>query len=201
MKKQIILTVDKDGALAPFLQTCAFALYQKDQARWHRVEATQINGPLLNAADIREMVGTISKHFQDCRILISRKVLGVAYQTLNMAGFSIFEAEDISAKLLDGTLSDVMKNQAKPDQPPLEPQSPNRDGRFVFDLVRLQKAYPQVSSKKALMAFMTVADFLSLELICDHLPPWLEDLMKARDYRYSAKSEGLGALRYFIEKT
>jgi len=200
MNKQIIVTLDKDGVLSPFLQTCVFALHQKNEAHWHRVESFEMNSRLLNAMAIREAVSAVAEKYQNCRIIISLMISGIAYQMLHKAGFFIFEADEISGELLDTVLGDVMNSRAEPHLVPMEPQSPNGDGHFVFDLIRLQKAYPEVSSKKALMAFITAADFLTLELICDHLPPWLEELVKVRGYRYNRKSENPGALRYLIQK-
>lgn len=201
MNKQIIVTMDKDGALTPLLQAHVFALYQKSEAQWHHTASMERTGGMADAMAIRETVNAVAQRYSDCRIIVSKKVSGVAFQMLDKTGFSIFEADEISDELFNNALDDVMKSQAVPESPPIQPQSPKSDGHFVFDLVRLQKAYPQVSSKKALMPFFTAADFLTLELICDHLPPWLEELMKTRGYRYSRKSEATGTLSYFIEKT
>ncbi len=199
--KQIIVTLDKDGALTPLLQTHTFVLYLKNRAQWHRDESFELTGQMTDAAAIREIISAVAQHYQDSRIIISRKVTGIAYQTLDKAGFSIFEADEISDELFNSAMDDVMNSQIIPESPPMEPQSPKGDGHFVFDLVRLQKAYPQVSSKKALMAFITATDFLTLELVCDHLPPWLEEQMKVRGFRYSRISVAPGKLSYLIDKT
>lgn len=201
MNKQIIVTLDKDGALATLLQTRVFTLYHKSKAQWHNASSFELAGGMTDATLIRETVDALAKRYPDCRIIVSKRVSGVAFQMLNKTGFSIFETDEISDELFNNALDDVMKSQVIPESPPMEPKAPNGDGHFVFDLVRLQKAYPQVSSKKALMAFIAAADFITLELICDHLPPWMEEMMEARGYRYSRRSKTTGIMSYFIEKT
>ena len=200
MKKQIILTLGTDGEFAPFSETERFTLYQKEMARWHEAESFEQPVQIQTANTIRETVVALAARFPDCRIIVSRKVAGIAYQTLDKSGYSIFEADSMSDGLLNSILKDVLEIRAEPDLPPTEPQSPLGNGHYYFDLARLQKAYPEISSKRALMGFMTSADFLSLELVCDHLPPWMDDVMTSRGYGYSRKSRAEDAAVYTIVK-
>ena len=200
MKKQIVVTLGIDGGLVPFSETAHYALYQKEMARWHAAESCEPPVLLQNAHTIRETVRALASRYPGCRIIVSKKISGIAYQTLDQSGFSILEAESVSEGLLDNILKDVLASQVEPDLPPMEPQSPLGDGHYYFDLARLQKAYPEISSKRALMGFITGADFLSLELVCDHLPPWREDVMTSRGYGYSRKSRAADAAVYTIVK-
>ncbi|HOV41162.1 MAG TPA: Fe-only nitrogenase accessory AnfO family protein, partial [Oscillospiraceae bacterium] len=47
---------------------------------------------------------------------------------------------------------------------------------YYFDLAALQEKFPEISSKKALSQFFEETPFLELELVCTHLPPWIESL-------------------------
>ena len=198
MKKQIIVTLNRAGVLVSFADTECFVLWEKRQAHWHPADEWEYRLGHADAAAIREAVSALASRFEDCRIIVSRKVLGIPYQMLNKTGFSIFEADTVSDRLLDDIAKDVSESRAIADQPPAEPLSPHNDGHYYFDLVRLQKAYPEISSKRALMGFMSGADFVSLELICDHLPPWMEDVMNARGLQYRHSKEADGSSRYVI---
>ena len=54
---------------------------------------------------------------------------------------------------------------------PVETQTP---GIYFLDLGQLQTECPEVSSKKALLPFLSNTPFLELQLVCAHIPPWLE---------------------------
>ena len=198
MKKQIIVTLNRTGVLVPFANTEHFVLFEKRQADWHPADEWEYKPGHTDAAAIRETISTMASRFEDCRIIVSQKVLGIPYQMLDKTGFSIFEVDTVSDRLLDDIVKDVSQSQAIADQPPAEPQSSHGDGHYYFDLVRLQRAYPEISSKRALMGFMSSADFVSLELICDHLPPWMEDVMSARGLQYKHNKEADGSSRYVI---
>lgn len=191
MKKQIIVTKNNEN-LASFAEARHFVLYQKTEAKWRQADVYECPHSPGSAQALREMVGALTAHYEDCRVIVSKKVTGIAYQTLNKAGFEIFEADAVTEGLLDDVIADILSAQAAVDTPPQEPYSPQNDGNYYFDLVRLQKAYPEISSKRALMSFMQNAVFLSLELICDHLPPWMEDVMmtKGMHFRVDKTQEG-----------
>lgn len=198
MKKQIIATLNEAGVLVPLADTEHFVLFEKRRANWHPVDEWEYKRGHTDAAAIRETISTMASRFEDCRIIVSQKVLGIPYQMLDKTGFSIFEVDTVSDQLLDDIIEDVAKSQAIVDRPPVKPRSPHNDGHYYFDLFRLQKAYPEISSKRALMGFMSGADFVSLELICDHLPPWMEDVMSARGLQYKHNKEADGSSRYVI---
>ena len=181
----------------PYADTQRFVLYQRKEAQWQQVEmyaAQQTSG----VEALRNIIVALADRFE-CRVIVSQKVVGIAYQTLNKSGYEIFEAEAVTDELLDGIIQDILSAQAAQDSPPQEPVSPQNDGNYFFDLTRLQKAHPEVSSKQALRGFMQDSAFLSLELVCDHLPPWMEEMMKERGLKYRLQRED-GVSRVFISK-
>ena len=198
--KCIVVTLGADGTLAEFAETQRFVLFERKQAQWRETESCERDGRMDDAQAIRRTASWLASRFESCRIILSRKVSGIAYQTLGKSGYSIFEADDVSGGLLDDIIKDVLASRAEPDLVPMEPQSPLGDGHYFFDLARLQKAYPEITSKRALMGFMTGDDFLSLELVCDHLPPWMDEVLSARGYNYKRKSEGGDVAKYTIVK-
>lgn len=197
MRKQVIATMNRAGELVPCADTQRFVLYQRKEGQWQQVdyyEPQQTN----DAPALRDMITKLDTLFE-CRVIVSRKIVGVVYQMLNKSGFEIFEAEALTGELMDGILDDILLAQTAQDSPPQQPYSPQNDGNYFFDLVRLQKAYPEVSSKRALLSFMQNAAFLSLELVCDHLPPWMENMMKEKDLMCQLQREN-GVSRVIISK-
>jgi hypothetical protein len=197
MKKQVIATINMAGELVPCANTQRFVLYQRKEAQWIQTDYYEPQHT-NNAQTLRDVIRELNTRFE-CRVIVSRKIVGVAYQMLNQSGFEIFEAEAITDDLMDGIMDDILSAQAAQDDPPQQPYSPQNDGNYFLDLVRLQKAFPEVSSKRALMSFMQNAAFLSLELVCDHLPPWMENLIKEKDLLYRLQREN-GVSKVIISK-
>ena len=187
MRKQVIATMNTAGELASYDDAQRFVLYQRKEAQW---QPTDLYEPhrASGVQALRNIIVELAARFE-CRVIVSRKIVGVAYQTLNKSGYEIFEAEAVTDELMDGIIHDILSAQAVQDNPAQEPCSPQNDGNYYFDLARLQKAHPEISSKQALRRFMQDAAFLSLELVCDHLPPWMEDMMKERGFLYRPQRE------------
>ncbi|HWQ74586.1 MAG TPA: Fe-only nitrogenase accessory AnfO family protein [Syntrophomonas sp.] len=200
MNKQIIAALDGEGRLAAFTQAQCLVLWRKTEAQWRPDSGCDVAERPESAETIKNMVDDLAEKFADCHIIVAQKVSGLAYQLLNKKGYAIFEAEEISGELLDGIMQDILQAQAVPDLPPREPVSPQNDGNFYFDLVRLQKAFPEISSKMALQNFIRNVNFMSLELICDHLPPWMEQAMADRSLEYCARRDEAGVNRIFITR-
>jgi hypothetical protein len=199
MKKQVIAAVNMTGELASFTDARRFELYEKKQSKWRKADSYELLNKPETVQTFRDTIVELSAHFQSCRVVVSQKASGIAYQTLDRSGYAIFEADTLTDRLLDGVLCDIEAAQAVQDTPPMEPFSPNGDGNYFFDLARLQKTCPGVSSKKALMNFMRTSAFLSFELVCDHLPPWMEDVMKQKGLEYRTQREN-GLSRVTISK-
>jgi Fe-only nitrogenase accessory protein AnfO len=200
MKKQILAAMDLEDQLAVFTEAQRFVLLLKKEAKWQQDFSYDVFRQPETADEIRIIVNDLANQFKDCNIIVGRKVSGIAYQMLDKKGYAIFEAEAITDELLDIIIKDILKAQAIPDIPPQKPYSPQDDGNFYFDLARLQKACPEISSKMALMDFIRNTKFMSFELVCDHLPPWLEQAMEARGLEYDSKRDEEGFNRYLITR-
>jgi hypothetical protein len=125
---------------------------------------------------LRSELGVLAEALGDCRILAGTKISGIAYRTFDALGFSIFEINSFSPRILDDICREVAEQSGKTRAPvsksPAETAVP---GKYIFDLAALQEQYPEISSKKALQPFFRETPFLSLTLLCRHLPPWLEN--------------------------
>ncbi len=97
----------------------------------------------------------------------------------NQKGYCIFCAEMADQNTLDGMVKDMEDSDEKrrrkeemiKNAGPVETQTP---GIYFLDLAQLQKECPEISSKKALLPFFSNTPFLELQLVCAHIPPWLE---------------------------
>ncbi len=47
-------------------------------------------------------------------------------------------------------------------------------GRFTISIKEIQGNHPEVSSRMVLQEFIRTGAFIELEIVCDHVPPWIE---------------------------
>jgi Fe-only nitrogenase accessory protein AnfO len=199
MNEQIMVTQNQNGQLAALDQTQLFALYQNSHEGWRQCDVYAWP-QMRSAVSIRDAINDLANRFNNCRIVVSQKISGIAFQTLDKLGFDIIESQTVS----DAFFEDVIKEMSMPHDDeqdiPREPVSPQDDGHYFFDLIKLQKAYPDISSKKALKDFMEQKTFMSLELVCSHLPPWMEAVMSQRGLGYSVQPKDASACKVLIVK-
>ena len=107
-------------------------------------------------------------------------MLGIPFCVVDSFGFKIFSINELNNDCLDGIVEDIessnmiekMKKQIVENAMPVETET---EGIFYLDLVLLQTECPEISSKKALKDFLNTTPFLELQLLCNHIPPWLEN--------------------------
>jgi Fe-only nitrogenase accessory protein AnfO len=178
--QKIAISLDQSGYVRSMLEPGRIAVYKRNDVGWSVTESLTFM-PSESIAGLRSAIGNLAQRLQDCRIIVSKKVEGIAYQELNRLGFSIFETNQISDEVLDGVLKDIDESEKnKAAFVPKAPYSTMQDGHFFLDLVKLQEAYPDISSKNAFRSFLESTAFLSFTLLCAHLPPWVHDVAVQR---------------------
>ena len=63
-------------------------------------------------------------------------------------------------------------------------------GNFFISIKETQGKRPELSSKQILQSFIRKGSFASLEIVCDHVPPWIE--MESRTVGFKIETERQG---------
>ncbi len=195
MSQTIAVVCDAAGKMQTLSEAAQVMVYRQTPQGWQPDGAV----PVALGSDpiaMRAGMETLAAALDDCRILAGKKVEGIAYHCLNRLGFAIFEIDCLTDNILDEMLSDVQTAQ----QPAMEaypsaPWSPQNDGHYQLDLIRLQKEQPDISSKKAFRSFLETGTFLSFTLTCSHIPPWAEDMAKDRKLTMAVETLAGGVVR------
>ena len=101
---------------------------------------------------------------------------GLIYNVFDRMRFAIFEIDSLDDSMLDKIIADIhhnfheMNNNVPTVTTPVETTS----GIYYLDLIKLQNAHPDISSKKALRSFIDNKPFVRLDLVCSHIPAWLK---------------------------
>lgn len=57
------------------------------------------------------------------------------------------------------------------------------DGRYQISLKEIQEGNTGITTKQALLPFIRKGEFYELEVLCSHVPPWLEAELAAGNLR------------------
>ncbi len=143
--------------------------------------------------ELRVNMAELIEFLDGCKIFVARSANGALYFELEKAGFSVWEISGKPADFLSIILEDEEKERMAAQAvgvmgiPAPAERSP---GSFFISIKEVQGRSPAISSKQVLQQFIHEGQFRELEIICDHVPPWIE--MDAACRGFSLHSEKLG---------
>ncbi|MDR3363505.1 MAG: hypothetical protein LBS91_00920 [Clostridiales Family XIII bacterium] len=203
--QQIAALLRGDGALAGAEDAEAVAVYARgaEGAGGWTVGATipaalDYSSPSALNKTLRALIAGMP----DCRIVVGREIAGIPYHVFCRQGFEVFEADVLTDALLADILQDVAAAAAAPPEEedyPTKPLPTSACGIYTLDLVKMQAAHPEVSSKMALKDFLK-GDFKELRLTCSHVPPWLANDISLAGATMAGTPTDAGLVRVVIRK-
>lgn len=194
MNGKIGIIKDREGRITDLYGMDHIDIYEQKEG-WETVmtlEGMQADTAALGA--IRIFLEEMIKRLGDCRILVGTAITGMPYHILDRNGFILCEAEESSQTLLEEVYKDYCMPKEQEKEPEIEyvpvyPQPADNDGNFFFDFIAVQKSRPEVTSKKALLPFLSHELFQTLTILCSHVMPWLEKFAADRGLELSTKRE------------
>lgn len=184
---------DDTNQLARFDEITNFVFYTKEETSWRKSDAVPFQPDLSGGlAAIRENIEQMLGAFNTCRIIITKSLTGIPYQVFDRSGFIVCEAEAFDLELLDIIQTDliIQDEEAKEDELLLSntPQETDVPGYYFIDLTQVQRKHPEMSSKMALLPFLKDTPFYTLEVVCDHIPPWFDHKLPEMNLSYILKN-------------
>jgi hypothetical protein len=199
---KIAVFADENARPCDFFVASRFLLFEKASDGWVAAgEASFERIAPSTPARTRRLTEELLPLIAGSSILAGGALAGIPYSVFRLAGLHIFEISALSDAVLDGMLADVRaadsarrrKERALAEARPVETDLP---GVYRLDLIALQRECPEISSKKAMADFLETTPFAELQLICKHMPPWIENSGK---YDVRARSAG-GAIKATITR-
>lgn len=196
----IIVLLDKDDQLTDFYSLDSIRTYKKKDGEFKIIkESKHIHKDITGIKSFRNYLDQLMDEFSESKLIIGSQITGVAFHYFVKAGFEICEADQLNEKLLEQVYQDYIKNPFKkqeesekiPQQDtPIVPNELDKEGNYFLDFIRIQKNRPDISSKKALLPFLSQQAFNTLTVECSHIMPWLEDYIKLNHHlQYDYKRE------------
>jgi Fe-only nitrogenase accessory protein AnfO len=176
--QEIAAILGPDGASIPLSEPGTVIVYRRVRGTWERDrEMAFAIEPARGLRDLRNKVEDLKGLLRNCRVFVAKSASGALFFELEKAKISVWESAGTPAGFLESVWRDEKHGQAAecllPDAgipAPIE-TSP---GRFTISIKEIQGKRPEVSSKQILQDFVRRGDFATLEILCDHLPPWIE---------------------------
>ncbi|MDF2567893.1 MAG: anfO [Oscillospiraceae bacterium] len=177
--KKTAVIFDTQANLASLGEQTNILLFEKTDDGWSVTDEIPFGIDYTQGlSSVRNQVNGLIQSLEDCKIIIGKGISGIPYSVFDKMGFCVFETDTFNASTLDEVVLDIIKeeqiNQQKLEQiNSLGPSETEISGVYTINLIELQLKYPDVSSKKLLRPFLSDTPFYSLEIICNHIPPWL----------------------------
>ena len=183
--RKIAAFIDADGNLADPFRPGLVRVYDRSAGNWEQAE--DIDFSLAEAQGLgalRTRLYGLADELKDCRILLLSEAKGILPALLGERGITVAEASGNSLELLASLPAQeaeaVEKNEAEAAAP--VDASEVGPGAYRIDLARALKDRPDLNSKEILFPLLKRAELVSLEVLCDHPPRWLDSEARSLSY-------------------
>jgi Fe-only nitrogenase accessory protein AnfO len=191
--QEIAAIIGADGASVPLSEPGNVIVYRRVRGSWEKDREMAFSIELArDLRDLRKSVDDLKNFLRDCRVFVAKSASGALFFELEKARFSVWEIAGTPAEFLDSVWRDEKAEQTAACLPPdasIPAPTELCTGHFTISIKEIQGKRPEVSSKQVLQDFVRRGAFDTLDVLCDHLPPWIE--VDAERCGYSVDTEQL----------
>ena len=202
--QEIAAIVSADGAAIPLNEPGNMVVYRRVRGSWQKNrEMAFALSPEQGLRELRGKVEELRNFLRDCRIVVARSASGALFFELEKARCSVWEIEGTPAEFLDSIWRDEKAKQAAeclPTDASMPAPTETSPGHFTISIKDIQGRRPEVSSKQVLQEFVRKGAFLQLEILCDHLPPWIEVVAERKGYSVATEQVGKNEVMVRLSK-
>jgi len=190
MEKEIAVILDTSGRSSVLAEPGTLVVFSRSPGGWKKErELPLVPDPAQGLKKMREQMAGVLEFLSPCRILVTRSAGGALYFELEKARVALWEIEGKPEEFLDEVWTEEEKEQAKDPHPARAGEGPTlpvpqekTPGTFFISIKEVQGKRPDISSKQVLQQFIRRGGFLVLDIICTHVPPWIEVEAERRGY-------------------
>ncbi|ACV61918.1 hypothetical protein Dtox_1032 [Desulfofarcimen acetoxidans DSM 771] len=181
MSKNIAVCLGEDGNTATLFDKGKLVVYTKSAGKWESVREMEHHiDRSLGMVQLRLRMKEILNFLNGCQVFAGLSVTGVPYFELEKQKISIWEFSEKPAEFLDYILEKEeeaeIENAATQKKDNIIQMTPVEiaAGCYRISIKEIQEKNTGITSKQVLLPFLRKSAFYSLEIICNHIPPWLE---------------------------
>lgn len=177
MSIEVAVFVGETGETVSVYEPGKIAVYRKEAGIWtvlREAAFTLDRDGGLNG--LRRQVEGVLEFMDGCKVFTALSITGIPYYELEKAGCSVWEFAGRPQEFLDHILlkeeEDLRKEPVCASSIPVPVDTGG--GCYSISLKDIQGSANGVTSKQVLLPFLRKGKFYSLDIICSHIPPWLE---------------------------
>ncbi len=203
MAREIAVYLDEHGLTEVFGEPGRVRVYRRRQKTWAAERETDfklaVEGGLKG---LRRQLAELVSFLGECRTIVVRSIAGVPYYELEKAGCNIWEQDGEPLAYLEEVWAGEerereAKNTPAPATVPLGPTE-RAPGEYFISLKDIQARNAGITTKHVLQPFLRRGRFTVLEVVCDHLPPWMELDLESGVFTWTSEKVGERETRIVI---
>jgi hypothetical protein len=201
---EIAVLLGSDGRTIPLSEPGTFVVYLRVRNEWVKErELAFALDPLQGLQGLRKTVAALNGFLGNCKTVVATSASGALFFELEKARCSVWEISGTPDTFLNQVWRD--EKEARGDEPlPAGPGIPAplelSPGTYYISIREIQGKRPEVSSKQILQEFVRKGEFSELEIICDHVPPWIEIEAEQRGFNIVSERTAQNEVRVFLKK-
>lgn len=203
MMPEIAVMLNPEGMTTGLTSPGAVAIYTRRQSSW---EPARIMPFSLDSAggiaEVREKIADLIVFLGECRIFVTRAVSGAIFFELQKAGCGVWEIHGAPHEFLEQVWTEEEKQSEALPSAAIDIPVPVEigPGQYYISIRDIQGKHPEVSSKQVLQKFIRNGRFHKLEVICDHVPPWIALESSCCEFTMQSDLIGRGEVKLILTK-
>ncbi|MDR3563632.1 MAG: Fe-only nitrogenase accessory AnfO family protein [Negativicutes bacterium] len=204
MTREIAVFCGSDGTTASLGEPGTITVFRRKQGKWETVRTQELHLDSRGGLrELRRQMGEIFLFFGTCKVFVAKGVTGVPYYELEKAGFSIWEMTGAPRSFLtEVALQDAAAREERPAEPAIKVPQPTEvaPGHLAISIKEIQETECGVTSKEVLLPLLRKDHYSILEIICNHVPPWLEGEIQSKGLGFSKEKLGNNKFKVVVTK-
>ena len=190
--REIGVFVGSEGAAASPGEAEQLRIYRRKQGVWQIDREMKLDlGQAKDLAAMRRAMGAVVAFLGECGLVAAENFQGAVLHELEKAGKGMWEVSGLpEMSLFEHILTEEESaggtdaNGAETVYPVLENRG---DGKVFISIAELQRSDGGLTSKQVLLPIFQKGNFREMEVLCVHVPPWLEAEAICRNWTFTAK--------------
>ena len=203
MTKEIAVFRGSDGLTATLGEPGTVAVFRRRQGKWElNREATWDLDARKGLRELRRQMAEMVEFLASCKVFVARTLTGLPYYEMEKAGIRTWEI----AGEPHNFLTEIALQDAAAREEPVATKSiavtPSElaPGHFSVSIKELQEQQSGVTSKQILLPLLRQKQFSILEILCNHVPPWLEAEITTAGLAFQTEKLGGNHFKVVVSK-
>jgi Fe-only nitrogenase accessory protein AnfO len=193
---EIAALLDDDGQATAPESGGTIYVFGRSEGNWVCTRELPFNvGSNATMQELRGYVSQVCEWLGDCKILAAKPAIGFYRVTFGGCGIALWPVKGSPENFIEQVEDFYLRSTQAASEPPeevdlktlIEPV-PGRAGHYRVDLRDAMAVKGAHNSQQVLLPFFQEANFVLLEILCDHQPRWFERVLPELNLRAVVES-------------